>query len=317
MAELEGSLTPEPTESVTPDTAVTDESSEITESDPPSTDPSDAVRTDESEPDNDGITPESDASETTTDAEDDTVQITRRNAKEIARKAISDWEAERKRADDLQAQLDSQRKAEESLTEEMTAFVGTDEEVNELRAKAMQRIPIVEDEFDTEAVRKQNDALRERDAAMERLEGLTRQRELLPKMMARTRAGFAQLVYDAFDSAANELDGVERAVFVDHLIAEDLQPAEVRTRLRAAFDHLYTTGKSAGAKEWKDRLEAERKQNSVKLAGAGGVPPSPESGGRPGTKRAFTRDDLANMSSAAYRANKQEIERQMAEGLIH
>lgn len=69
--------------------------------------------------------------------------------------------------------------------------------------------------------------------------------------------------------------------------------------------------------EWRSRYEKEVAAHAATRTGAPGAGPSPEAGGRSGGNgQVFTRERLATMSLAEYRANKAEIERQERAGLI-
>lgn len=313
MPDLEGQVAVEPVEEVSTSETVDDTSDQV-QDEALSEEPSEDVSTESSEQD--------DSDSNDDDAGDEPV-ITRRNAKAIAKeaKAIADeairnYEAERQRNEDLQKQLAESQKSEEALTEEMTQFIGADEEYKELQAVLSKPLPIAEDEFDLDSVQASRAAAKAHNDAKNRLAEIEHRRGLLPKMLGRVRSSFASSVYEVFDAVANDADGVDRATFVDHLMAEGLDPAEVKVRLRKAFDHLYSAGKSSGANEWKGRYEAEKKAHAVTKASAGGPSASPESGGKPGESRIFTRHDLARMEPHEYRANLREIERQAAEGLI-
>ena len=133
----------------------------------------------------------------------------------------------------------------------MQTFVGTADEVKALRDAIAQPIPIVDNIYDEESVRGQQAAISERNAAMDRLTEINKRQELLPKMLGRVRTSFASSVYEVFDSIANDHEGVDRKVFVDHLMEDGLDASEVKSRLKQAFDHLYDSGKSVGANEWK------------------------------------------------------------------
>lgn len=313
MADLEGSNAVEPVEESIVDESTADNVIDQTEGEAPSEAPSEEL-TDSSEPDEDGS--QESSSQPDSDDDDDKPVITRRNAKQIAEQAVADALAAKERAADLERQLEAQKTTDAALTSEMESFIGSDDEITSLRDAISKPIPVVDDAYDLDSVQSQQQAIRERNAAMERLNEIGKRQELLPKMLGRVRSSFAASAYEVFDAVATAHEGVDRAVFVDHLAAENLPLTEVKARMRKAFDHLYEAGKTSGANEWKGRYEAEKKQNAVLKASAGGVSPSPESGGKPGQSRIYTADDLATMSTTEYRANAKEIERQAAAGLI-
>lgn len=295
-------------------------------SDAPSADPSDEASTDSFEPDNtDGITPESD--------DDPDEVITRRNApklvqeaREAALKAVEERDNALKAKQDAEAALAAQQKAETALTEEMTAFVGTEDEVQRLRDIITKPIPEVPDadEYDAasmqrqqEAIRAQREAIRERNAAQDTLADYGKRRELLPNMYGRVREGFSAGVRGVFEAVASDTEGVDRALFIDHLDAPNLDPAEMTARLRKAFDHYGEVRQKMGADEWKGKHDAIKKAYDNLKAANGGAGDTPESGGRPGRARIFTRADLAGPDGLKlYREHREEIERQEAAGLI-
>jgi hypothetical protein len=295
LPDLEGQVAVEPVEEVTTSETVDDTSDQV-EDEAPSEEPSEDVEsTESSEPD------DSDGNDD--DAGDEPV-ITRRNAKAIAKEAkaiadqaIRDYEAERQRNEDLQKQLADSQKSEEALTEEMTSFIGADEEYKRLLAVLNEPLPIADDEFDLDAVQAQRAAVKAQNDAKNRLAEMNNRRELLPKMLGRVRSSFASSVYEVFDAVANDAEGVDRATFVDHLMAEGLEPAEVKVRLRKAFDHLYSAGKATGANEWKGRYEAEKRAHNVTKASAGGPSASPESSGRGSSSGGLDPDQWMAMSA--------------------
>jgi hypothetical protein len=291
MADLEETVAVEPV-AVSSDTATEDIGAVVPESDAPSEAPSTEASTESVELDN------TDGTEipASTDDDDDKPVITRRNAKQIAAEAVQEALAAKERAAELERQLADQRKSEDALTAEMQSFVGDEQEVQSLRELITKPIPEV-DTYDLDSVERQQQSIRERNAAMQRLAEINNRQELLPKMFSRIRSSFASSVYDVFDAVAQEHEGVDRTTFVDHLMADGLKPDEVKDRLKKAFGHLYEAGKTTGANEWKGRYEAEKKAHAVTKAASGGPSPTPESGGKSSVSGGLTAEKWTSMSA--------------------
>lgn len=284
MADLDSSAIAEPVDESLPNDEAAVDTDTDQESEAPSEAPSEDESTDASEPDN------SDGSVESTPDDDDKPVITRRNAKQIAEQAVKDAFDAKQRADELERELSKQRQTEEALTAEMSAFVGSQDEIDTLRTQISQPIPVVDDAYDLDSVQAQQQAIRERNAAMDRLTEITKRAELLPKMLSRVKSSFVSTTYDVFDDIANSYDGVDREVWLGHLSKDGLSLDEFKSRLKAGFDHLYKAGQTVGANEWKGRYEAEKKAHNVTKAANGGPSQSPESGGRQSAGGSMTLD---------------------------
>lgn len=205
--------------------------------------------------------PESDDATAADGAEDDDAPtITRRNAREIAQKAVEQYAAEKARADELQTQI-RQREAEDGqIVGQVLGWVGSNDEYAQVKARATD---LNADEYSrTEAIRELNgmDAARSMYAATWRaVEG---------HLVNRAAQGLLS------NKALPNVDG---------------QVLDSAADLASVGQHLHEAGRLTERAEWQAKEQKWQADTAklkasyeAKLAKAAGRMPSPERGGRSG-----------------------------------
>lgn len=217
--------------------------------------------------------PESDDAAAVDGAEDDdTPTITRRNAREIAQKAVEQYAAEKQRADELQAQIAAREAEDGQVVGQILGWVGTNQEYDQIKARA---IDLNIDQY-------------ERDEAARELQGLDAMRNVYATMYRGIQADHSARLSHAY-LMAQALPNVNAGVIVASLKADDL-PAAVQS----AWQHLHEAGRLTERAEWQakeQKWQAEQAKlkasYEARLAKAAGRMPSPERGGRSGPSGAL------------------------------
>ena len=261
-----------------------------------------------------------------TDAEDVDLDkpITRKNkdqlvqeARDAAIKAMEERDAELQRAADLEASIKQQEAKRTEFDQRVFEWIGPQEEYAALLKEVQAPIPDVDANYaTTDELNAQQEAIRKRNAALDKLGAYSERRELIPHMTEMARSDFLNRAGSAFVKTVESHEGVDKAVVIDALTG-DMKPDEFTKRFGDALDHIYQAGKQAAESEWKPKYAALDRANKTLKAANGGPVDAPVSGGRAGGSRVFTRADLAGPEGLKlYREHRAEIERQEAEGLI-